>query len=198
MKPFTVLFLILLLLSLAPVSLSLAAEDGRRPASEGAGDKGKESEPAPGQPAAPVEPAEEKWGKQPVFPEDVIRSWGYVTEGTAVNPQEIWEIGFFGKARVRTQYLHLLEKAAAKAPANDDQPDLLLSEEIYATPEQAANRIARLHEIPPDADPSLKVPARDTRDGVAVGKTAYVLFRVDDAVKLVGVMKQLKAHLEKR
>lgn len=133
---------------------------------------------------------------RPVFPEEVIRSWGYRTTGSERVLQAAWETQWFGKATVRRQSIKALAEVKDWENA---YYRFRIAEETFSTPEKAEMRIKELQVTPPGMD-TKKEPHRVLCDGVAVGKTAYIVST--DSVKfqmeaLPAVMKLMKAEVEK-
>lgn len=130
----------------------------------------------------------------PIFSESIIESWDYRTLKSESREQSEWEAGHFGKATIRLQFIKGTKEISG---AKNTWYRFRIAEETFATPEEAKRRIERIRDTPPGLDTKMD-PHWVLRDGVAVGRIAYIVST--DSVKfemeaLPSVMKLLTTQV---
>lgn len=147
-------------------------------------------------PATPFreKPAEVVTEPEPVFPKEVIASWGYRTTGMREAEQSAWEVEHFGKATVRQQSINAVKEVKGE---RNMYYRFVISEQTFATEAEASGRIAKIRDTPPGVNTKME-PRWVLCDGVASGRKAYIVWT--DALKfsieeLPEVMKRLRKEL---
>jgi hypothetical protein len=133
----------------------------------------------------------------PIFSDTTVESWGYRTLETGAAQQTDWEIDNFGKASVRYQSIKGLRELKGWENA---YYRFTIQEETFTTPEAAATRIERVRDTPPGGH-TKKTPHWTLRDGVASGRSAYIVSTdstkfADEA--LPSVISHIASHLKTR
>lgn len=150
----------------------------------------------PATPASAVKekPAEAEAPPEPVFPKEVIASWGYRTTGIQKAEQSPWEVEHFGKAKVRQQSINGVKPVKGE---RNMYYRFVISEQTFATEAEAQGRITKIRDTPPGVNTKME-PRWVLCDGVASGKKAYIVWT--DALKfsieeLPAVMTRLRKEL---